>query len=303
MCKAILGPVALAIFLCTACWAQDVATIVGTITDQSGAVVPGARVTLVNQGTAFRRVVETNASGQYVASAIPTGAYQITVEKTGFETVRRSGIDLHVATTVSINAQSITVNASAPSLESETATVSGLVNNRQMEALPLVSRDFTDLVLLTPGAHPASDVNSVQNGSPYSIRASADYSVNGSFDSYNSYLVDGIIDRSLWHNILVVVPVVDSIQEYRVMTSNYSAQHGESSGAVTEIETKSGTNQFHGDAWEFLRNTVFDANNFFNNRAGISRPAFHQNEFGATFGGPLVHNKTFFFGDYTDAHK
>lgn len=289
-----------------ACRAQDVATIVGTVTDQSGAVVPAARVTLVNQGTDFKRVAETNSSGQYVASSIPTGAYQIMVEKAGFKSAARSGIELHVATTLSVNlqlevgseTQSISVHAAAPLVQSQTAAVSALVNGRQMVALPLVSRDFTDLVLLTPGAHAGTASNLALGSEPYAMRSGTNFSVNGSTAQGNSYLIDGIYDRSPWVNTLVMVPVVDAIQEYRVMTSNYSAQYGEAAGAVTEVETKSGTNRFHGDAWEFLRNDAFDANTFFNNRAGISRPPFHQNEFGATFGGPLIRNKTFFFGDY-----
>lgn len=290
----------------TECRAQTVATIVGTVTDQSGAVVPSARVDLVNQATQFKLAVKTNSKGQYVASSIPTGPYEITVEKTGFETLRRSGILLHLATTLSVDLQlrvgseiqKVSVHASAPLLQSQTATVSSLVNSRQMVALPLVSRDFTDLVLLSPGAHSGSAGNLSQNGSAYSINGSTDYSVNGSFAAYNSYFVDGIEDRSLWLNTMVIAPIVDSIKEYRVKTSNYSALYGGSAGAVTVVETKSGTNRFHGDAWEFLRNDALDANTFFNNRAGISRPPFRQNEFGGTFGGPIIHNKTFFFGDY-----
>jgi len=286
--------------------AQDTATIAGTVSDPSGATVADAQVTLVNAGTQFTRVVATNASGQYVASSIPTGAYTLTVVKPGFEKLVRSGVILTAATTLTVDLQlavgsqteTVSVTATAPLLQSQSAEVSALVDSRQMVALPLVSRDFTDLVLLTPGAHAGSAANLAEGGSPYSMRGGANYSVNGAVAAGNSYLIDGVYNRNLWLNTLIIVPVVDAIQEYRVMTSNYSAQYGESAGAVTEVETRSGTNDFHGSAWEFLRNDKLNANTFFNNLNGIARPAFRRNEFGGTIGGPLIHNKTFFFGDY-----
>jgi hypothetical protein len=122
--------------------------------------------------------------------------------------------------------------------------------------------------------------------------------VNGSVAAGNTYMVDGIFDRNFWLNTLVVVPIVDSIQEYRVMTSNYSAEYGDAAGALTEVDTKSGSNSLHGTFWEFLRNTDLNANNYFNNLNHVARPPFHRNQFGLTLGGPILHNKTFFFVDY-----
>ncbi len=286
--------------------AQDTATISGAVTDQSSASVPGAQVTLINAATQFTRIVETNASGEYVAANIPTGSYVITVLKSGFEKLHRSGVQLTAATTLTVDlrisvgseTQTVSVTEAAPLLQAQSAEVSSLVDSRQMVALPLVSRDFTDLVLLTPGAHVGSASNLAEGGSPYAMRGGANYSVNGALAAGNSYLVDGIYDRNLWLNTLIMVPVVDAIQEYRVLTSNYTAQYGESAGSVTEVETKSGSNQFHGTAWEFLRNDKLNANTFFNNRSGVARPGFRRNEFGATVGGPIIRNKTFFFGDY-----
>jgi hypothetical protein len=286
--------------------AQETASIVGTVTDQTGAFLPGVKVTLVNQATQFTRVVETNPSGQYVASAIPTGSYEVVVLKQGFKQLKRSGIQLTVASTLTVDlqlsigeeTQTVSVTGAAPLLQAQTADVSGLVDSRQMVALPLVSRDFTDLVLLTPGAHIGSASNLAQGGSGYSMRGGANYSVNGSVAAGNTYMVDGIFDRNFWLNTLVVVPIVDSIQEYRVMTSNYSAEYGDAAGAITEVDTKSGTNAFHGDAWEFLRNTDLNANNYFNNLNHVARPGFHRNQFGFTLGGPILRNKTFFFLDY-----
>src|SRR5215813_5239838 len=298
--------IAFLIFLSIPLYAQNTATIAGLVTDPSGAAVEGAKVTVVNTGTQFTRTVESNASGQYVVPSVPTGAYTVSAVRTGFQKLERSGIEATAASTIEVNlqltvgseAQSVLVTASAPLLQSQTAAVSNLVGSQQIVQLPLVSRDFTNLVVLSPGAHSGASSNLMEGGSPYAMRAGANYSVNGSIPQANSYLVDGIYNRNLWLNTLVMVPIVDSIQEYRVMSSNYSAEYGESAGAVTAVDTTSGTNQFHGSAWEFLRNDKLNANTFFNNRQGVARPPFRRNEFGGTIGGPIIRNKTFFFADY-----
>lgn len=286
--------------------AQVTASVAGTIEDQGGAVIPGAQVTITNEATQFTRVVESDASGQYVASAVPPGSYTIVVSKPGFEQAKRAGVPIAVATTntvdlklsVGANTVTISISGNAPLLQTQTAAVSGLVDSVQMLAIPLESRDFTDLVLLTPGAHIGTASNLSIGGSGYSMRGGDNYSVNGSIAAGNSYMVDGIFDRMLWLNTLVIVPIVDSIHEYRVMTSNYSAEYGNAAGSVTQVETKSGSNQIHGDAWEFVRNTDFNANNFFNNYNHVARPPFHRNQYGFTVGGPVRRNRTFFFGDY-----
>src|SRR6185437_14973667 len=133
---------------------------------------------------------------------------------------------------------------------------------------------------------------------PYGMRGSTNYSVNGSSAQMNSYLIDGMVNRNLWLSTLIMVPTIDSIQEFRVLTSNYSAEYGSAAGAVTVVLTKSGTNQLHGSAYEFLRNDKLDANTFFNNLTGAPKPGFRRNEFGGTVGGPIHKDKTFFFADY-----
>ncbi len=278
-------------------------TIVGTIVDNSGAAVVDASVRLRNTGTGFTRTATTNASGQYSAPTIPTGVYSITIEKTGFGTLVREGVELTAADTITVNStltvgdvkQTVEVAASAPLLEAQSAEVSQLVDNRRIIEMPLNGRTFTSLLLLTPGAHAGS--SSLGRG-PYSLRANVDYSVNGSMASANSYLIDGLFNRNLWLNTLIIVPTIDSIQEFRVLTANYSAEYGAAAGAVTLVQTKSGTNRIHGTVYEFLRNDKLDANQFFNNRAGTPRPQFRRNEFGATAGGPIRRDKTFFFADY-----
>ena len=279
--------------------------IVGSVSDDSGASVSGASVTLTNTGTGFARAVTTNASGQYVAPAIPTGVYSIAVEKPGFRKLIREGIVLTAADTATINLtlavgdvkQAIEVTAGAPLLEAQNADVSELIDNRRIIDMPLNGRTFTSLLLLTPGAHAGSSSN-LGNGQSYSMRGSTNYSVNGANAQDNSYLIDGMINRNLWLSTLIMVPTIDSIQEFRVFTSNYSAEYGASAGAVTVVQTKSGGNSYHGTAYEFLRNDKMDANTFFNNLAGAPKPAFRRNEFGATVGGPIRKDKTFFFADY-----
>lgn len=279
-------------------------TISGTVTDQAGAVIAGAKVVLVNEGTGFTREVTTNDSGQYVASSIPTGDYVIGVEQAGFQKLRRSGVRLTAADVLTIDLQvsvgnvqeTVEVTATAPLVQSQTAAVSSLVTNQQMVEMPLNGRTFTSLVLLSPGAYAGSSGN--LTNSPYAMRGNVNYSVNGSSAQNNSYLIDGMVNRNLWLSTLIMVPTVDSIQEFRVLTSNYSAEYGVAAGAITVVQTKSGTNGFHGSLYEFFRNDKLDANTFFNNRSGIEKPSFRRNEFGGTFGGPIRRDRTFFFGDY-----
>jgi hypothetical protein len=279
-------------------------TIVGTVTDQAGANVPSATITLSNDATGFRRTAVSNDSGQYVAYSIPTGIYTLTVAQPGFETLVRSGVEVTAAATVTVDLklslgdvkQTLEVNAAAPLVQDQSATVSSLITNRQILEMPLNGRTFTSLVLLSPGAYTGSANNLTT--SPYAMRGSTNISVNGSSPQNNSYVIDGIFNRNLWLSTLIMVPTVDSIQEFRVLTSNYSAEYGAAAGSITVVQTKSGTNDYHGSAYEFLRNDKLDANTFFNNRQGIARPGFRRNEFGATTGGPIRKDKTFFFADY-----
>jgi hypothetical protein len=286
--------------------AQQTSTIVGIVSDPSGAVVPDATVLLVNTATDFQRTAITNAEGQYTAASVPSGTYRISAEKSGFQRLERNNITLASAATVNVdlrlvlgsNAETVTVSEAASLIQSQSGVVSSLVDSKQMVALPLATRNFTDLVLLTPGAHTGSASNLAEGGSAYSIRGGANFSVNGSIAAANSYLIDGAYDRNQWLNTLVLVPVVDAIQEYRVMTSNFNAEYGEAAGAITTVSTKSGSNQIHGSAWEFLRNDIMNANSYFANQNGIRRAPYRRNTFGATVGGPIIRNHTFFFADY-----
>jgi len=279
-------------------------TIVGTVSDQGGAAVGGARVTLVNEGTRFTRTVETGTTGQYVATSVPTGVYTITAEMQGFQKLVTSGLQLTAADTLTVDLklqvgnvqETIEVKETAPLLQSQTAAVSSLVSNQQMIEMPLNGRTFTALLKLSPGAYTGSSGNLAT--SQYAMRGDVNISVNGSSAQNNTYLIDGVVNRNLWLSTLIMVPTVDSIQEVRMMTSNYTAEYGAAAGAITIVQTKSGTNQLRGSLYEFLRNNRLDANTFFNNRLGAPRPAFRRNEFGGTVGGPVRKDKTFFFADY-----
>jgi len=280
-------------------------TVVGTVTDQAGAVVPGANVTLIHEGTQFTRTTASNANGQYTAFSFPPGRITISVEHSGFQKLVRSGVELTAADTLTVDLrlnvgnvqETVQVTGEAPLLQSATATVSTLITNQQMLEMPLNGRSFTQLLQLGAGAAPGTP--GMQAGlTGYGMRANTGISVNGSTVHNNAFLVDGLYNRQLWVNGIVMVPTIDSIQETRVMTSNYSAQYGNAAGAVTIVQSKSGTNQLHGSLYEFLRNDKLDANTFFNNRQGARKPAFRRNEFGGVFGAPIRRDKTFIFVDY-----
>jgi len=279
-------------------------TIAGQITDQAGASVANAKVQIQNEAAGVNREAVSNANGQYVAYALPPGQYKITIEHPGFQKLIRTAIELTAADAITVDLrlavgdvrQTIEVSEAAPLLQSQTAMVSSLVTNDQMIEMPLKNRTFTSLVLLGPGAYAGSSGNLTT--SPYAMRGDTNISVNGSSPQNNSYFIDGMVNRNLWLSTLIMVPTVDSIQEMRVLTSNYSAEYGIAAGAVTIVQTRSGTNRYRASVYEFLRNSALDANTFFNNRLGVEKPAFRRNEFGGTVGGPIRRDRTFFFADY-----
>lgn len=281
-------------------------TVVGTITDQAGAVVPGAAVTVLHEGTQFTRSTTSNANGQFRVDAFPTGRLSITVEQPGFQKLIRSGVELTAADTITVNLQlsvgnvqqTVEVTGEAPLLQSQTAAVSTLITNQQMIETPLNGRSFTQLIQLSSGASPTQPGMTLTGLTGYSSRVNTIVSINGNTAQNNSYLIDGVYNQALWVNNIVMVPTIDSIQEERIMGSNYSAQYGGAAGAVTVVQSKSGSNSLHGSGYEFLRNSDLDANTFFNNRAGAVKPPFHRNEFGGTLGGAIRKDKTFFFLDY-----
>ncbi len=284
----------------------DSGTVVGTVTDPAGSVIPSATVTITNAATGLARTATTNASGQYRADAFPTGPLTITVEQPGFQKLVRSGITLTAADILTLNLQlsvgnvqeTVEVRAEAPLLQSETAAVSTLITNQQMLETPINGRDFAQLIVLSAGASPSTPGSILTGLTGFYSRSNNLISINGNTSENNLYLVDGLYNIGLWLQSVVMVPTIDSIQEQRLMANAYSAEYGGAAGAVTLVQTKSGSNKFHGDLYEFFRNGDMDANSFFNNASGLAKPIQKRNEYGGTFGGPIFKDKTFFFVDY-----
>jgi len=288
----------------------DTGAILGTVKDQSGAVVPGAKVTVTNEGTAFANSTVTGSDGTYVFTPLRIGTYTVSAEFQGFQKAQRNHITVDVQQQVVIDfsmvpgavTQTVEVTAAAPLLQTENASVGQVVNSHSVNSLPLNGRNFTFLAQTTAGV-------TVGQQEGRGLNASGDFSANGNRPAQNNYLLDGIdnnIDLVDFLNgtAYVVLPSVDAIGEFKIQTNNYSAEIGRAGGAVLNATIKSGTNQFHGDLWEFVRNDVFDANDFFINKARQKKPEYRLNQFGFTAGGPVIiphvyngKNKTFIFGD------
>jgi carboxypeptidase family protein/TonB-dependent receptor-like protein len=277
-------------------------TISGRVTDATGAVISGATVQVQNIETGFSRNAQTDGAGRYEARNLPVGSYSITAQQSGFKTEVRSGITLTVASEAVVNMElsvgevqeKIEVKAEVPAIETTNATLSGLVGQQQMRDLPLNGRSYDRLALLAPGVIylPNSNTGS-QSGTGLQI------SSNGARNDANLYLLDGttVNDHSNRGpgSAAGLSLGVEAVREFRILTHNYSAEYGRNAGAVVSAITRSGTNEFHGSAYEFLRNNVMDARNFFNPGA---LPPFRQNQFGASFGGRLRRDRIFFFANY-----
>ena len=285
--------------------AQEVgATLSGVVADPTGASVPEATVRATNQATGVTVQTTTNANGDYVLPSLPPGTYTLNVEKTGFKTSVISNITLLVYQKARMDARlevgelssTVSVEGTTPLVDSTTASVSGTVENRKIVELPLNLRRFGQLATLFPGAvQDNGGFASAATGSPFS---EATYSANGMRSSSNNYLIDGIDMKSYTFGGFSLSPSVDSVQEFKVQTTVFSAAFGRLAGSTINLVTKSGSNEIHGSAFEFLRNDNLDANNFFNNRNSVTRPEFKRHQFGGAAGGPIIKNKTFWFASY-----
>jgi hypothetical protein len=285
-------------------------TIRGVVSDSSGAVVAGADVTVTNEGTNVGEQTRTNDQGVYVVPFLAPGTYTVTAAKSGMQMLRQPGITLRVADDISIplvltigaTSTQITVEATTPLVSANNASLGQVIENRRIIELPLDGRDPISLAGLAPGVIPVPPNTNIHQGG-------AIPSINGAANFTSEVSVDGVPDttprNSSINSFLIYTPTVDAVAEFKVETNSLSAQYGRFNGGVINVVLKSGTNQIHGSVYEFLRNSVMDANNFFNNRSGLPLPALKRNQFGFTLGGPVViphlyngHNKTFFFMDY-----
>ncbi len=271
--------------------AQDAfGSVVGTVTDSTGGVVPGAQVVLTNTGTAERKPAETDSSGNYQFRNLNPGVYRIDVEKSGFKRIVLENIQVLVQASSRHDVvlqlgdvgQIVNVSAEAVTLQTESATLSQAVGGRNVNEMPLNGRNVYNLIALVPGVV-------MEGGAPQ---------IGGGTANQNVTYVDGVSMNTAYFNSAGAAPTQDAVQEFRVQTNSTSAEFGRFSGGVISLTTKSGTNELHGSLYEFLRNRVLNANTFFSNRSGLARPPFTQNQYGGNIGGPIRRNKTFFFGSF-----
>ncbi len=285
--------------------AQDTASITGTVTDPSGAAVAGAQVTLASPEHGVERAVPTNNSGGYLFGSLPIGSYNLTVAMPGFKTYKAKGIILQVAQKARVDValqvggakeEVMVVGSSVAQVETQNSELSGVVNGKEISQLELNGRNFTQLATLVPGVSNQSGLDEGAEG----LNGNVSFSMNGGRTEYNNWELDGGDNMDNGSNTtLNIYPSIDAIGEFRVLTSNYGAQYGRNGSGTVEVEIKSGTASFHGDAYEFVRNDVFNARNYFQSTV----PPYKKNDFGYTFGGPIyipnLYNtdkqKTFFF--------
>jgi hypothetical protein len=274
----------------------DTGQIQGTVNDTSGAIVPGATVTATAVDTNRTLTVVTNKDGGYIFPTLPIGRYRIEVKMQGFKTVIRTGITLSVQQVAVVNmtlevgavTQSVEVTAAAPLLNTQQASQGQVIDSRRIQDIPLNGRDYVQLALLSEGT--------VQ---PATGSRVGGFSANGQRATQNNYMVNGVDNNDMeiasqGRQAEVVKPIVDAVEEFKVQTNAYSAEFGRAAGGVLNLKIKSGTNTFHGSAWEFIRNEAMDARDYFNSGSQPKAP-FKRNQFGGTIGGPVIKNKLFFF--------
>jgi hypothetical protein len=301
--KTLVGLVTAVIFGTLAAWAGITGSISGVVKDPSGAVIPGIKVVAVNTQTGIRQTVVTDGKGFYSFPTLPVGHYEIDVKRTGFQAYRQTGlvIDANSALRVDVNlvigaaTQQVTVSSSAVHVETQNTQMGEVIGSTKITAVPLNGRSFTNLLSLQPGVSPYYNVT-IGGDRPASgnIADAGNQSVNGEREAANGFMVNGANAEEGRNNGAAIVPNLDSIAEFRIITNNFDAEYGNYSGGQVNVVTKSGTNQYHGDAFDFLRNTSFDSRNFYSPSIGT----FNQNQFGGTFGGPIKRDKAFFFVDY-----
>lgn len=278
--------------------------VTGTVTDQTGAAIPGAHVTLTNEETSLAQKVRSGSAGTYVFEAVNPGVYTLRAKASGFKEFINPHIRVHIQTDIDVDIkllvgsedQKVTVTAATPLLQSQDASLGQTVDQQQVNDLPLAYRDWTVLGNLAPGVAPAA-------GNDFAQEQFVTFGINY---TQNDFRMNGIDNnQEIYGNAPAFVPPPDAIQEFKIQTGDYSAEFGHSTAGIINAAIRSGTNNFHGDLWEYLRNTIFNANGYFNNLFDIPRSAYHQNIFGGTAGGPVYlpkiydgRKRTFFFFDY-----
>jgi Carboxypeptidase regulatory-like domain len=301
--------IALVCFLFTAvvAWAAITGSISGVITDPSGAVTPGVTVVVTSQATSVKHTTVTDSKGFYSVPALDVGSYDVSASQTGFRDFLEQGvkIDANSAMRVDISLQVgavnnvVTIQSNALQVETENTQMGEVIGEEQIATMPLNGRSFIDLLALQPGVSPYQSIGLTKGAGLSETGVSGDLtdgtqSVNGSRTGSNGFMVNGGDSQEGVHNGAALIPNLDSISEFRIITNNFNAEYGNYSGGQINVVTKSGTNSFHGDLFEYLRNTDLDARNYYSPTRGV----YIQNQFGGVIGGPIKKNKMFFFGDY-----
>jgi hypothetical protein len=290
-------------------FSQTTAKILGTVSDQSGAAVVGATVTIKSTATSIERTTQTNSTGAYEVPALPPGTYSVQVQMAGFETQLAKGVQLEVSNNavqnfglkVANTTEVVTVEGTAPVIEATTMTVGQTINQRTVQDIPLNGRHFVDLALLIPGT-----VTPPQNGfltAPLRGQGSFAFNSAGAREDAINFMINGINLSDMVQNQVTFQPTINTISEFKIDNSTYSAEYGRNSGSIVNIATRSGSNEYHGEVYDYLRNDFFDARNAFNRvttSTGAPNPIapFKRNQFGADFGGPIKKGKTYFFLSY-----
>jgi hypothetical protein len=301
-----LQVIGIVLALTSVAFSQTGGQLSGLVQDAKGGVLSGVKITITNAGTGRALATESTHVGEFRFPALPAGQYTLITATTGFAATEIKDIHIEVGETRTINVtlqvasaqETITVESGQVALDTESTHLGAVVQRDQVETLPLNGRNFAQLALLNAGVAAAGGGGGQQGGEG----GTTGYSSNGQRSSSNNFLVDGIDNNDYQAGGLGQLPSVDSIQEFQVQTNNFSAQYGRNSGSVVNLITKSGTNQIHGSAYEFLRNDVLDAENYFST-PGFRAPELRLNQFGGTIGGPIHKDKTFFFGNYEGARQ
>jgi len=288
------------LYICVPLFAQKyTGTITGTVTDPQGAVVSGAQVTVTNPGTGQTRNATTNSSGIYTATDLSVGTYEVHIKSPNFKEFVAKNVAVDPSSTATLNAalvvggtgEQVTVEASTVQVETTTGAVSNVVEGNEIRELPLNGSNFVELTQLMPGVSPASFFNVERKG----LEGGVDFSVNGNNVTNNLFLVDGVNNNDIGSNrTILIYPSTQSIQEFTMLRNSYGVEYGQAAGAIVNIVTRGGTNQFHGAAIYRGRNTALNATDYFNNRSGLGKDVFHRNDYGFNIGGPAIKDKLFF---------
>jgi hypothetical protein len=290
--------------------AQTTAGIAGSVSDTTGAAVPGAQVTLRSVETGAVRTAVTNDAGFYEFALLPPGLYVLEVQKPGFKRATREDLRLEVNQAPRLDfilevgdvAESVEVRAATPLLESSTSSIGAVIESKAVSDLPLNGRNFAQLAILSPGVTGVgfSATGTIGSGTrPDDMRPGTELFSNGNREQSNNFLLDGVDNNFRRNGLITLRPSVEAIREFKIQTNLFAAEQGRNPGATVNVITKSGTNEFHGSLYDFLRNDKLDARDFFNvARPGVRKPPFKQNQFGGSLGGPIARNRLFFFTNY-----